>query len=367
MTSLVKIARKRNKGVVQGCDVYISKSCQAAGWKLLPSKWAPPKGMQKQPNFLEAYREHLHTTGLIEDIYELAYQQLGCFCKRREQCHGAVLCELVEEWVAKSDVASRKRKRVAISVDRKPMWKARKKKAPIAIRAKSIEKAESIEKVPERFKSLLDEAMAVIAQYNTIPIREVMHEPVVKWVAWTERPFSCEAKLKSASIPEDITIVCDNGVTVIYRAKPPRTDLPVIEADISIGPDDCKLLNLDVAKRWARFRKVLTMKRLPSYDHINITTVQKVEPMCLPFVCIVSKLINNKRTKRFLMVIESPAKSTKKEEAIKVELNSELFPAIRQRVIRKGDRLLVEDWSVTLVGGRKRRLIILHKVWKLTA
>ena len=354
--SLVKIARTRNKGVVQGCDVYISKGCQAAGWKLLPSKWAPPKGMEKQPNFFEAYREHLRSTGLIKDIYELAYQQLGCFCKRQDRCHGTVLRELIEEYM-ENTAPHRKRKRGGLTIEREPIWKARKK---IARKAKPAEVP--VTEVPERFKSLLDEAMEVIAKYNTIPIREVMHKPVVKWVAWTEPPFNCEAKLENT--PADITIVYENGVTAIYRAKPPRPDPVVVEDEITIRGDDWRLLHLDVAKRWARFRKILTMKHLPSYDNVTITTIQKVEPMCLPFVCVVSKLISNKRTKRFLMVIGSPAKSSKKEDAIKVELNADLFPAIRQRVIRKGDRLLVENWTMSLVG-RKRRLIILHKLWKL--
>jgi hypothetical protein len=70
------------------------------------SKWGNPyshipgsKGIlvRDRAEAIERYREHLHSSGLIDDIKELENKILGCFCLPAP-CHGEVLLELVTEF-----------------------------------------------------------------------------------------------------------------------------------------------------------------------------------------------------------------------------------------------------------------------------
>jgi hypothetical protein len=76
------------------------------------TKWGNPykvakKGEAPSPNLvdptkrtytlseaLRLYREHLDSSGLINDISELKGKNLGCYCKQNSPCHAKLLAEL---------------------------------------------------------------------------------------------------------------------------------------------------------------------------------------------------------------------------------------------------------------------------------
>lgn len=62
------------------------------------SKWHNPYSVKKYglEECLEKYREHVVSSGLINDIEELRGKELGCWCKPNK-CHGDVLIELLNK------------------------------------------------------------------------------------------------------------------------------------------------------------------------------------------------------------------------------------------------------------------------------
>lgn len=96
MTTVVRVRRQGGE-VVQWCDVYIGRACYRGGWELPQSKWCNPFTVKKYgERCLELYREHLYTSGLINDIEELRGKVLGCWCKPGP-CHGDILVEELEK------------------------------------------------------------------------------------------------------------------------------------------------------------------------------------------------------------------------------------------------------------------------------
>ena len=60
------------------------------------SKWHNPFSTKKYPleDSLEMYKEHVITSGLVNDIKELKGKTLGCWCIPYSKCHGEVLVEM---------------------------------------------------------------------------------------------------------------------------------------------------------------------------------------------------------------------------------------------------------------------------------
>ncbi len=76
-------------------DVYIGRFNRRRGRPIYPrSKWANPFKDGTREEVIEKYREHLRTSGLINQIEELRGKRLGCWCAPAP-CHGEVLIELL--------------------------------------------------------------------------------------------------------------------------------------------------------------------------------------------------------------------------------------------------------------------------------
>lgn len=101
-TTVVCLQRK-NGQIVQGCDVYIGRSCYMGGWKLEASKWANPytiKDCGSAEIACEKYRKYiLCKPDLLRDLRELVGKRLGCWCKKKptDACHGDVLLQLIDQ------------------------------------------------------------------------------------------------------------------------------------------------------------------------------------------------------------------------------------------------------------------------------
>lgn len=68
-----------------------------------PSKWGNPFLIGRdgtREEVVEKYRDYLHSSGLIKDIYELKDKVLGCWC-HPQLCHGDVLAEEANKCVLK--------------------------------------------------------------------------------------------------------------------------------------------------------------------------------------------------------------------------------------------------------------------------
>jgi len=101
-TRVVKIKRKKDGTIMQGCDVYIGRRMTMGGWNLPQSKWMNPFTVKKCGSNAKAvhqYEEYLlNRPELLKDIEELRGKILGCWCKVSPSvpCHGDVLIKLLK-------------------------------------------------------------------------------------------------------------------------------------------------------------------------------------------------------------------------------------------------------------------------------
>jgi hypothetical protein len=98
-TTVVRIRRSKEKGIVQDCDVYIGRRMTMGGWNLLDSIWRNPYPVKKHglEKSLELYEEHLRASPeLLAVLPELVGKSLGCWCKPKA-CHGDILLKVMKE------------------------------------------------------------------------------------------------------------------------------------------------------------------------------------------------------------------------------------------------------------------------------
>src|SRR5687767_6987717 len=88
-------------------DLYIGRAMYMGGWKLPQSKWHNPFKMKDYNNdinqVLGLYRDYFEKNQiLINDLHELGGKRLGCWCKVKghESCHGDILVELYQKYIA---------------------------------------------------------------------------------------------------------------------------------------------------------------------------------------------------------------------------------------------------------------------------
>ena len=98
------VALKRRQGqVVQGCDVYIGRSCFMGGWSLVGSPYQNPFKVGRDGDIeqvLFKYETYIRAQPqLMGRLDELRGKTLGCWCKKTgtEKCHGDVLLKLLGE------------------------------------------------------------------------------------------------------------------------------------------------------------------------------------------------------------------------------------------------------------------------------
>jgi hypothetical protein len=107
---LLKIARERLErsslpfvlnlrgcgGVVPEGAVYIGDRLKRRPWDLQESKWKNPYKIGRdgtREEVIVKFERYLHESGLINDIHELRWKYLACWCKP-QACHGDVLLRL---------------------------------------------------------------------------------------------------------------------------------------------------------------------------------------------------------------------------------------------------------------------------------
>ena len=95
-----------HRGVVPEGAEYIGRACNHKPWRLRRSKWHNPfRGGTPEEN-LARYEQHLHDSGLINDIHELRGRDLACWCAPGP-CHGDALLRLANEPIAEASAEAR--------------------------------------------------------------------------------------------------------------------------------------------------------------------------------------------------------------------------------------------------------------------
>jgi hypothetical protein len=96
MATVVHLKRQGGE-IVQGCDVYIGRSCNMGGWHLSQSKWYNPYTVKQYGDqAIILYEQYIRTSSLINDIEELRGMMLGCWCAPNP-CHGHILIKILNE------------------------------------------------------------------------------------------------------------------------------------------------------------------------------------------------------------------------------------------------------------------------------
>ncbi len=80
--------------------IWITENGEKRIFHYPQSKWHNPNSIKKVPNLeknLLLYRQHLHDSGLVDQLEELRGLNLGCFCLSGKECHARVLVEMIEK------------------------------------------------------------------------------------------------------------------------------------------------------------------------------------------------------------------------------------------------------------------------------
>lgn len=97
---VVHLRASKDRGKIQGCDVYIGRAMSNPFWNLDRSEFANPYPLTRYSTAndriecMRKYRQHVLARGdLMAKIPGMAGKVLGCWCKPKA-CHGDVLAEL---------------------------------------------------------------------------------------------------------------------------------------------------------------------------------------------------------------------------------------------------------------------------------
>lgn len=322
-----KICRKNGK-VEQACDVYISRAYMGSGWNLARSKWAIPNELcvLSAPQLHDAYRKYIvESPDLLKQIPELAYQRLGCWCKDEDTCHAKVLTSLVRDYLNQQPTTTSDDEGLfpTLMVDRIPIYRVEKKKVHKIVVKKRVPLV--VDKVPTQ----------PLGQSDLLPITFI--SPLVITEYWNKPPFN--HPINATSPPEPITIVnSEKNLTIIYKPIPPNKPDPydpsmfIVKLNwMSLVPKKNFAPNLHKSKTWE------------------------------PFVCYVAKIIKNKKTERYMLILsDHDSTGANNENSVKVHVASQLFPAIQNKTIAKDDLIYVEHYTISQVGPRKTLIILCH-------
>lgn len=368
-----RICRKQRK-VEQGCDVYISRGCNGGGWNLLRSKWDVPTELSKLPakEMQQRYRQHV-LAELSDAIPELAYQQLGCWCKKEDECHAKVLRELVTEYLATHHHESIPttfmeplEQRIVLSksslykvTKMKRERKATKKKQALgpppsaSVASPSGMATDCCSIISEQ--SFRAQYADVLTEDGKVPVCAIMTNVVVIQKRGDRSPFPETNDLQR--LPDPIEYETENKIRVVVQPMWPPKPLPFVVAEhthiiTALKPDKDFVGMLNAGG-------VHTKKMLLGMDMV-VTDWP-------PFVARVVKIIRNKTNGRFHVLLSSAdLDKANKANSVKVHLASQCVVLIENRFVRKDDLVYVEHYAITKLGPRKH-IIIATEVKKATA
>ena len=86
--------RRQEQELIQNCDVYIGPKVVNESWDLDWSEWYNP--FNKHEHKLQMYENHIRAK-MWNKLDKLEGKLLGCWCADKDECHGKILVELLEE------------------------------------------------------------------------------------------------------------------------------------------------------------------------------------------------------------------------------------------------------------------------------
>jgi hypothetical protein len=315
----------------------------------------PPEEMQQQ------YREHV-LEELADDIPELAHQELGCWCKSEDVCHAKVLREFVANYLAQQKTPS-PASEFQLIVDREPLYKASKRmtkraipptafKAPVtpAVEAKESVAPQNDTAFSSSDNHLLEQYRDVLTPEGKVPLQALITKPVVRKEYCDRPPFKPEGwKGEITELPEPLEYTSALGIHVIVEPLWPPKPPPFISELYTHS-----VHGLSPTRGFVNMLKAGGTKVTRT---IFGQTLQCKE--WNPFVAQVVKIIRNKTTKRFmLMLSEKPADKVNSANSAKVHLASQMFGAIENRFVRKDDLVYVAKYAITRVAPRKQVVLV---------
>jgi hypothetical protein len=335
-----KICRKNGK-VEQACDVYISRAYMGSGWNLGRSKWAIPNELcvLNASQLHDAYRKYIvESPDLSKQIPELAYQRLGCWCKDEDTCHAKVLTSLVRDYLNQQP-APLDSSYPSLLVERVPIYRVEKrahKNVVVKNRDKAMVCNKSQPLAPLAPLAPLTSSVHLVGVDSSPAGLVTFISPMTIAEYWNNPPFN--HPIDATAPPEPITIVNNSGLTVIYKPIPPNKPSPY---DPSMFIVKLNWTNLVPKKNFAP-----NLHKSKTWD---------------PFVCYVAKIIKNKKTERYMMILsDHDSTGANNENSVKVHVASQLFPAIQNKTIAKDDLIYVEHYTITQLGPRKTLIILCH-------
>jgi|SRR5579885_1553734 len=114
LPTVVRLRRKKDGTIVQGCDVYVGRRFTMGGWNLEESIWANPfksKDFTNIGDCLQQYEIYIRQKIVANQAYfnQVMFAMvsqgrsltLGCFCKNKptDSCHGDVIVKILTEYI----------------------------------------------------------------------------------------------------------------------------------------------------------------------------------------------------------------------------------------------------------------------------
>lgn len=316
-----KISRCGKK--INGCDVYIGDNKRGGGWNLKASKWVAPPNITSLPqeDMYAAYEKKLFEEHLVEDIFELSHQKLGCWCQKEEQCHATVLINLLEAY-EKQESLDNQENAPTIQFERIPIFRAKQVPSlPIQKRTIAI----------------------VRSRQPRIYTREKIKAEVER-----VRKLVAEGKLKEGQTPIDLLNINWE------KDRLPVACIPIEFIMTNPVKCDVKQQNRDhIEKMWLIEQQEQASITSPIHVELTPNSIARLrstqEIDWTPFVCKIHKVIFNKRNNRFSLQITDSPKLPDIKRIYKVELGSQLFPLIKSRFIGKGDFVKISNYVISTI------------------
>lgn len=367
--TLVRIKRSK-KEIQQACDLYISKKCVTRGWNLRESKWYNPEC----PNDTEEYTEYLESNkDLLDDLYELVGQELGCWCsgKKGKSCHGTILIEKVKPLIDEYLSEFRKQERSLESSHKTHKTQKDKKDKLQAVTLDVIpyKRIKLCKKNSQSFSNDKRVYKLKIVEKKTTP--PTILEDTIVWNKETKSwDLPQDVKLgEDMCVPREIGIISWFGgekwiipkgtkltgdgridARSLFNMLPHTNNNENLNNEAKGIPD---LTNKEVVKRYLH-----TVDKLPKITKSAITDLRLTKRKAKshnpknPFVCQVKERL--KKGDRYMLRLYDGV------GMYKVPVGSQLYELIKEKFIDKEDYIRVVHYASTKMSSTRNLLVVYH-------
>lgn len=338
---LVHIRKKKeaNQQTIQGCSVYLAEEYCRGDWNVSQSKWYHEEYANKPAKYAEYLNNNQE---LKQQIYQLAGQDLGCWCNGQKQktCHGNHLVELTKEWLSEYMISFN-----------------------------------------EQIRHTSNQNMTItpIQRYNLNIINEIKSENN-KEIKNENKKMVWDKKLKVWQPPNGITLENHSNnhnllklpCSLVLQYDDMEWERPAgsyvskngyVHFDIAASNTKKKDSSNVLVDNNEKYRKVQQMSSLLPVSKGflgKLNSMTETLETWEPFVCVVKGRLQHRKTGKYMLSLSDD------ENTYKIHVGQELYGVIKDKFIDVNDTIKVTQYvssKITI----QRRIIIIYDFIKLSS